>query len=313
MINNIFVVCNDKLGEFLLIIPALRALKERFPGVNITIAVDLYAAELAEAIEYVNDVIIWEKRKHPLKELFKFSSRIRGRGFDLAVIFNPTFEAHWAVFLAKIPVRVGYKRENGFLLTHRMKDLRYLTRMHGVEYNLELVGLIGAVTKDKSIALKIEDFDLLGAIKDSNIVAIHPWAKDPANQWSLSNFKELIKRLGGLNIVLIGGKEELIKNKEFFTGLDELVINFTGKTNLVQLAAILKKVNLLVTGDSGLMHMSAAVGTPVIALFGDVFEDRVVRHLKPWGEGHIVIEKAKLSDISVDEVVEKVREVYSRK
>lgn len=311
MINNIFVVCNDKFGEFLLIIPALRALKEKFPEASITIAVDLYAVDLAKAIEYINDVIIWENIKHPFKDLLRFSKQINGRCFDLAVIFNPTFEAHLAIFLAKIPMRVGYNRESGFLLTHKIKDSRYLARMHGVEYNLELVGLIGAVTSDKDLALKIEDYDLLGAIKGSNIVAIHPWAKDPANQWPLSNFKELIRRLAGVNIVVIGDKEELIKNKDFFNGLDELIINFTGKTSLIQLAALLKKVSLLVTGDSGPMHMSSVVGTPVIALFGNVFEGRVVRHCRPLGEGHIVIEKAKLSDISVDEVVEKVKEVIT--
>lgn len=151
----------------------------------------------------------------------------------------------------------------------------------------------------------------MGAIKGSNIIAIHPWAKDPANQWPLSKFRELIKRLAGVNILVVGDKEELIKNKDFFTGLDELIINFTGKTDLIQLAAILKKVNLLITGDSGPMHMSVAVGTPVIALFGNVFEDKVLRHWRPLGEKDIVIEKVNLSDISVDEVIEKVRGIIT--
>ncbi len=313
MINNIFVICNDRLGELLLTIPALRALRESFPQANITIAVDSDEADLAKTIEYVNDVLIWENKKHPHKDLVRFSEQIKGKGFDLAVVFNPTAEAHWAIFWAKIPMRAGYNKHNGFLLTHKIKDLRYSGRMHGVEYNLELVGLIGAVTQDKTISLKIEDFDLLGAIKGSSIVAIYPWANDPANQWPLSSFKELIKKLAGVNILVVGDQEDLIKNRDFFAGLEDAIINFTGKTNLIQLAAILRKVNLLVTGDSGIMHMGAAVGTTVIALFGDIFEGTEVRHLGPWGEGHIVIEKANLSDISVDEVVEKVKEVYSRK
>jgi ADP-heptose:LPS heptosyltransferase len=308
MINKIFVVCNDKFGEFLLIIPALRALKESFPQANVTIAVDTYASELVEAIEYADDLIIWENKKHPLKEVFEFSSHLKEKNFDLAIIFNPGFEVHLAVFMAKIPVRVGYNRNCGFLLTHKIKDYRYLAQMHGVEYNLELVGLIGAITKNKSLSLKIEDFDLLGAIKGSTIVAIHPWAKDQANQWPLENFRELIKKLSGVNILVVGDQEDLVKNKGFFAGLDELIINFTGKTDLIQLAAILKKVSLLITGDSGIMHMSTAVGTPVIALFGNVFEGSVLHHFKPLGERDIVIEKTNLWEISADEVISKVKE-----
>jgi heptosyltransferase-2 len=303
MINNILAIRNDRFGEFLLIIPALRALKEKYPQANITLAVDAYVAELAGIVEGVNDVIIWDNREHSYGEVFAFSRHLKGRGFDLAVIFNPSEESNQACFLAGIPMRVGYDRKWAFTLTHKIKDEKHLALKHEVEYNLDLVGLIGASTQDKSLKLNVGTSSLLGAVKESHVIAIHPWTSDPVKQWPLQRFKELIKRLAGLDIVLIGGREELEKHRDFFEGLHEITINLTGKTDLIQLAEVLKDVDLLVTGDSGPMHLAAAVGTPVVALFRNDIPGKTARRWGPWGEGHEIIEKAKLEDITVDEVI----------
>lgn len=308
VINKILVIRNDRFGEFLLIIPALRALKEKFPQAKITLAVDPGVVELAQAIEYADDVIVWENKEHSFKEIFVFSKSIGSCGFDMAVIFNPTGEAHWAVFLARIPVRVGYDRKNGFMLTHKIKDQKHLALKHEVEYNLELVGLVGAVTEKKSIVLRVPDTGVLSGLKGSFVIAVHPWTSDPVKQWPLENFKALIKRLAGFDIVVIGGKEELSKNKDFFNGLHELILNFTGKTSLIELGSILKNVNLLVSGDSGPVHLAVAVGTPVIALFRNDLAGKEPKRWGPWGEGNVIIQKTRLADISVDEVVKKIKE-----
>ena len=310
-ISNILVIRNDRFGEFLLIIPALRALKEKYPQAKITLAVDTYVADLANAVEGVNNVIIWEKREHSFREIFEFSRYIKKMCFDLVVIFNPTQESNLVCFLAKIPIRVGYDRKWGFLLTHKIKDEKHFALKHEVEYNLDLVALIGAFTSDKSLRLKITGTNSLAALKDSYVIAVHPWTSDPIKQWPLSRFKELIKRLAGLEIVIIGGQEELIKNESFFMGMHELIINFTGKTNLIELAGLLKEVKLLVSGDSGPVHLAAAVGTPVIALFRNDLPGKGAKRWGPWGEGHTVIEKNKLEEISVDEVIRAIKDNLS--
>jgi len=308
MVNNILVIRNDRFGEFLLNIPAIRALKEKFPQAKITLAVDTGVVELAQLIEFVDDVIVWENREHSFKEIFKFSRELASRDFDLAVVFNPNGESHWVIYLAKIPIRAGYDRKNGFMLTHKIKDEKYLALKHEVEYNLDLVGLVGAVTENKSIALAVPDTNFLSAVKGSAVIAIHPWTSDPVKQWPLENFKALIKRLAGFDIVVVGGKDELSQNEDFFNGLHELILNFTGKTSLVELGSILKKVNVLVSGDSGPMHLAAAVGTPVIALFRNDLPGKEPRRWGPWGEGHLVIEKPSLVDITVGEVLIKIKE-----
>jgi len=84
------------------------------------------------------------------------------------------------------------------------------------------------------------------------------------------------------------------------------------KTTLPELAALLKRGSLVVSGDSGPMHLATAVGTPVIALFRNDLPGKTAKRWGPWGKNHIVIEKSNLNNITVDEVFSKVKEVLNR-
>ena len=95
--------------------------------------------------------------------------------------------------------------------------------------------------------------------------------------------------------------EELQKGA-LFNNLNGRIKNLTGKTTLVELASILKNSKLLISGDSGPVHLACAVGTPVIALFRNDIPGKGPKRWGPWGEGNVVIEKKSLLDISVDEV-----------
>ena len=147
MIKNILVIRNDRFGEFLLNIPAMRALKEAYPQAKLILAVSSAVCELAGAVVCVDQVVVWDEVK----------GNLRKYKFDLCVVLNPTKEAHWAIFWAGIPVRVGYDRKWGFLLTHKLKDIKHLGMRHEVDCNLELVGLIGAKTFDKTLKIKVDD------------------------------------------------------------------------------------------------------------------------------------------------------------
>jgi heptosyltransferase-2 len=298
---NILIIRNDRFGEFLLNIPAFRALKQSYPDAKLTLAVGSSVKDLAECIEYADQVVVWDDN---------FKRILRKQRFDVCIISNPTKEAHWAVFWAGIPIRVGYDRKWGILLTHKMEDNKSLGLKHEVEYNLDLVSLIAAKTNDKSLSLgKLPAYsnpEYAGA------VAIHPYTSDALKQWGLKRFWELAKRISdefGLRVIIVG-KEEGLGGKEF-ENLGKNVVSLVNKTSLVELAQILKQCKLLVSCDSGPVHLAAAVGTPVIALFRNDLPGKTARRWGPWGEGHTVIEKSSLNDISVDEVAELVREQYS--
>ncbi len=303
-ISNILVIRNDRFGEFLLIIPALRALKERYPQAKITLAIDTYLMELAGLVEEADSLIAWENRKHSFKEILAFSRQIKKGSYDLAVVFNPASESNLAIFLAGVPLRIGYDRKWGFLLTHKIKDEKHLALKHEVEYNLGLVALTGAFTHNLKLGLKsAPDYLFPETLKGVNFIAIHPWTSDPVKQWPVERFKELAQRIRrelGLIVVLVGSSKDALDG-------DEGVINLANKTSLPELTALLKRASLLVSGDSGPVHLAAAVGTPVVALFRNDLPGKAAKRWGPWGEGHIIIEKDKLEDISVDEVLNAVR------
>lgn len=308
-VRNILVIRNDRFGEFLLNIPALRALRETYADARITLIVNPYVSELAKKLPFIDEVI--EEELISLK-------RLRAKRYDMAVMLVPSKEFNILTYLAGIPVRVGYARKWGFLLTHKIADKKHLGEKHEVEYNLELVGLVGANTKDKSLFLPVEDSCLDGLARDfhlqdfNNLIALHPWTSDPVKQWPLENFCELARRLLdelGVKIAVVGGQSEFNKSQELFRNFDSNLLNLTGKTTLNQLAALLKKCRLLISGDSGPVHLACSVGTPVLALFKNDIPGKSSRRWGPWGRGNAVIEKNSLSDISAQEVFDKVREV----
>ncbi|MEI6631736.1 MAG: glycosyltransferase family 9 protein [bacterium] len=314
-VNNILCFRNDRFGEFLLNIPAFGALKKSYPGSKLTLIVDPYVRELAGCIDCVDDIILWENKKHSVFEIIRLSSRLKAKKFSLSVAFNPSKEFNIASFLSGIPLRLGYDHKLGFLLTHRLKDKKYLGERHEIEYNLELAGLAGAITEDKELSLPIDShladdlFKDLSLGSSDNLLALHPWTSDPLKQWPVDSFSSLAGQLLSdkrLSIVVIGGREEYPKSLEFCRGLK--VNNLVGKTSLVQLAALLKRSRLLISGDSGPIHLAACVGTPVIAIFRNDLPGKSPRRWGPWGQGHIVIEKNNLREISVEEVLNKARE-----
>ena len=245
----------------------------------------------------MDQVLIWEQIKRDLRKHI----------FDLAVVLNPTKEAHQSIFLAGIPARVGYDRKWGFLLTHKLKDTKHQGNRHEVDCNLELTGLLGAGTQNKALAIKV-DTNLYKHFVNQKIVVIHPFTSDSVKQWPIERFMELAQQLRAqldLKVMLVGLSQEPLE-------INDNIINMVNKTSLPELAALLKRCSLLISGDSGPMHLAASVGIPVVALFRNDLPGKTAKRWGPWGSGHVVIEKSNLNDITVDEVFNKVKEVLPR-
>ena len=321
--KKILVVRNDRFGEFLLNIPAFRALKETFSRVWLTLVINSSLKELAGRVEYADELIIWENKKHSLKEILRFSKVLRQKKYDACLILNPSKEFNLISFLAGIPVRVGYDRKWGFLLTKKIKDTKHIGDRHEVDCNLELVGLVGAKTNDKSLSIKVEEGSF-PELTEGVIVAIHPFTSDPVKVWPIERFQQLAQRLSkeaGVKVLIVGLDFRLRGNdlegcgndKEKFENLGNNVINLINKTSLIELAQILKICNLLVSCDSGPVHLACAVGTPVLALFRNDLPGKTAKRWGPWLSDARVIERSSLSDISVDEALLKINEILKKK
>lgn len=320
-IKKILAVRNDRFGEFLLIIPALRALKEKYPQARITLVVDPYVKELAECITDKDEVITWDNRRHKFGEILRFSTELRSGKFDLCVIFNPSKEFNIISFLAGIPIRLGYARKLGILLTRKTKDEKYLGLKHEIEYNLDLVSLVGAGTKDKRLSLEIDDDIINNLCKESGIkwsdklVAVHPLTSDPIKQWPKHYFVQLIKRLTmelDVKVVIIGATEEVSMQDGFISDVDASLVNIINKTNLRELAAVLKRCRLLISGDSGPVHLASCVGIPTVAIFRSDLPGKSAVRWGPVSKGSTVIQKPNISDILIDEVFDRAKEVLER-
>lgn len=320
-VKNILAVRNDRFGEFLLNIPGFRALKRDFAGSRVTLAVHPYVHDLARCIEEVDDIMTWENRKHGFLQIFKFAGELKNKDFDLAVIFNPSKEMNIISFLAGIPKRCGYDRKWGFLLTHKMEDKKHLGQFHEIEYNLQLAALAGAKTEDKNLSLKIDDgiidtlLDEFGLRENHDLVAVHPWTSDSFKQWPAENFARLAKRLEKelkKTVLIIGGSQELEKSMMVFNPWISRSVNLTGKTSLIQLAALLKRCRLLISCDSGPVHLASCVDTPALVLFRTDVPGKSSLRWGPVSRGSAVIEKNTLFDIAVEEVFDKAKRMLER-
>lgn len=309
----------------MLTIPAFFILKQNYPETKLDLVVNESVRQIASRIPFVDKLIVWENRKHRLVEILKFSKELKRGHYDLSVIFNPSREVNIISFLAGIPLRAGYDRKWGFLLNRKIKDSKEQGLRHEVDYNLELLNRIG-IEVNSSVArfpleIKNEDFAderLTGlGISDNNFIAIHPWSSNPEKELKPDKFRQLCARLSretayglGLSaykIVLIGGYEEAARVGEFSQGLP--VINLTGKTSLIELAGLLKRSRLLVTVDSGPMHLAAVLGTPVVALFRKDPPAVRARRWGPAGKNNLVIENDSIAGIKVDEVLDGVKKI----
>ncbi|MFH0790742.1 MAG: glycosyltransferase family 9 protein [Candidatus Omnitrophota bacterium] len=316
--KNILALRNDRFGEFLLNIPAFKALKQTYPEARLTVVVNPYVQEIAQCLDCIDEVIPWENKKHTLREIIRFSSQLRKERFDTCIILNPSKEFNIVGFLSGIPVRVGYDHKWAFLLTHKTPDKKYLGDKHEVEYNLDLAGVIGAKlrtgSKDKNLSLNIPD-DIInkfpGVTDLRNSVVIHPFTSDMIKQWPIERFCRLAQKLIqalNLNVILIGGKEELARlDKDIFNNFKHPnLINLIGQTSLKELTVLLKKSRLLVSADSGPIHLASCVETPVIAIFRNDIPAKRAKRWGPLSKNSYVLEKNNLSDISVDDVFDKV-------
>ncbi|MFH0753398.1 MAG: glycosyltransferase family 9 protein [Candidatus Omnitrophota bacterium] len=316
--KKILAIRNDRFGEFLLNIPVFRAIKETFPQDQLHVVVSPAVEELARAVSFIDRVLVRPFGRLPWWEELAFIARIRHEKYAMALVLNPSREVHHVVFWAGIPVRAGYARKHHFLLTRTIKDQKHVGLRHEVEHNLELAGLLGAVTENKTLALNIPPDTKEAVIKKFEVdpremvMAVHPWTSDPIKQWPLARFGELVEGLSAdfPGRILIIGKPEDWHADIVFSGKN--VLDLRGQTTLMEAAALLGYCRCLVSCDSGPVHLAACVGTPVVALFRNDMPGKNPERWGPWGQGHRVIQQAGMDKISVDEVWGVVNQIMGR-
>ena len=314
-INRLAGIRTDRLGDVLMNLPALRALDQRFPHAALTVIVRPPLDELLRGQPGLDAVVPYDPAyDHGWLGTVRWAFALRRHRFDAVIVLNPTTRAHIATWLAGIPIRVGYARKGDWALTDTTPDRKAEGSRHETEYNLELAAVLGATTRDRIPRLIVADSDqrtirqLLeeaGLPATTALIALHPWTSDPAKQWPLPLMAELIDALAAdesRGLLLIGGPEEEERARHFLAGVRAPIVSFAGRLSLRQLAALLQQCRVLVSNDSGPVHVAAAVGTPTVTLFTGQRPAATPRRWGPVGPGHLTL-VSRHPEIPVDEVL----------
>lgn len=280
-IQRILVVSCTAIGDTLLSTPALRSLRETYPKARITLLINSAYMELFRDQPQINDLIPYPggwRRFLPL------AGHLRARKFDLACILHgnepqatPLAWLSGARFIFKLPNTSRFR----FLLTNAEPVLTWDDFEHGIDQRLAVAKLAGARSTDRRMELLIdaaerrEAASLLGnhgITADAPLIAFQAGASTASRRWAPSRFIALGQRLlaehPDIRIVLTGSPAERPLTDAIATGIgDARAWSAAGKIPLPVLPALLEHCALMVTGDTGPMHLAITIGTPVVALF----------------------------------------------
>jgi len=300
VMSRFLVVRTDRIGDVLLSTLVLEALRLKYPEAHIAMLVSKGSKEVVDGNPFLNEVLVDEGEKAS-----KLAKRLKAKRFDTAVVLHPTPRLAWVLSRAKIPIRVGTGyRGYSFLFTKRVYEHRKTAERHEMEYNLSLAEALGAKLEnpEPKIYLSSQDRDWAkkrlaqaGVREGEKLVGIHPGSGGTARDWKPERFGELgerIQRELGAKVVVTGVKGERMLAEAVASKMSQSPVIIIGETSLKQLTAILEKESVFVSNSTGPMHLAAAAGTSVVAMFPPI-RDCSPRRWGPWGKGH----KAILPDV----------------
>lgn len=302
--SKILIRVPNWLGDTMMSTPTVLAVRKMFPKAKLSILAKPVFTTFWREYPGVDEVIGLEKG---LGGFWEIVSTLKQKQFDAALIMPTSLSSAFLAFAAGVPIRIGWGGEaREIFLTHvvarpqpRQKHLvwEYLelaqkgleTKVSGSSFQLH-----GPITQEAVRGLRQVWLDT-GVPAQKAFIALAPGATyGPAKRWPLPYWQELMKRLLGErkeSLLILGGMEEEAYLRPLMEGIDpknaSRVHLLAGRTTTTILAAMLSKCKLMVTNDSGPMHVTAAVGTPTVAIFGSSSPTWT----RPFGLGHEVIYK----------------------
>lgn len=289
--QRILCVRLDNMGDVLMSTPAMQALKEAAPDRHLTLLTSGSGAVLADHLPMVDTVMSWEapwvKGRGTGSSVMPMAQRLMEGQFDAAVIFTvysqSPLPAAMLCTMAGIPLRLAHCRENPYqLLSHWVPETEPHQQVrHEVQRQLDLVAAVGASTADPGMRFRLQPHDrraiarrlegLRAVDAPARCVVMHAGATAPSRRWPAERFAEVARMLASDDdalVLLTGGQAEVDEIRALCALADHpRVINVAGELTLGQLAALIDEADLLVSNNSGPVHLAAALGTPVVDLY----------------------------------------------
>ena len=337
-IRNILVVSSTAIGDTLLSTPAIRAIRKRYPRAYIVALFNKANMELFANNPYIDRVVPYYGG---YKRFFATARALKSAKPDIAFILHgnepqatPLCYLSGARFIFKLPNNSRFN----FLLSNRTPIVEWKELVHGIQARLRCAGLAGCATNDVRMELFVDkaDTDAVnvflaanGIGKETVAVGFQPGASTISRQWFPDRFIEVGKRLVAsmpdVKIVLTGSDAETALCEQIAAGIGDNAIATAGRLPLKQLPPLIRRLQCLVTGDTGPMHIAITAGTPVVALYAVADPARSGPLYDK--ERHIVIQKPRTCEpcvskrckyqecmeaITIDEVEAAIKTIVNR-
>lgn len=302
-IERVLIRGTNWIGDVVMTLPALAAIRRRWPGARLFVLAKRWVAELYRLSPDVDEVILFEEpgRHAGIGGKWRLAAELRRYRFDCAILLQNAIEAAIIARLAGIPHRAGYSADGrGFLLTHSVRRTPAIRRVHQIDYYLRMVEALGCLPAERTVHLRpaadhdrVSDklFDEYGIRAGHPLIGLAPGAAyGPAKKWFPDRFASVVDRLiddTGGQAILFGSEGDRESAAEVRKNARHPLFDISGRTNLREAIALISRCDLFISNDTGLMHVAGALGVPMVAIFGSTNPVTT----SPVGESSVVIHR----------------------
>jgi len=281
-LKNILICRTDAIGDALLTLPVAVALKRACPQARVVFLASAYAAEILEGQPGLDEVWTYAPQgEHRGGEgLKKIITRVRGGNFDTALLVFPDRRISWALWRSGVPLRVGTgRRWWSWLYSRRIAVSRAQGNRHEAEFNLDLVRALGFPAELTPPHLRLwpeaerwaQDYlKAHGFRSGEQLLIVHPGGRGSAANWPLERYRALVQQLvrwPQTRVLLTGSEKEQALLAAVAQGCSPLPGVLQERVSLKQLAALLAQARVVVSGNTGPMHMASLLGIPTVSFF----------------------------------------------
>jgi len=304
--KRILITRTDRIGDVVLSLPAIKAARLVFPSAHIAVMVQPRIPDILKGNPYIDEIIVYDKKKlhKGIFRTFDFIKWLKLKRFDTVLILHSTKRINLMCFLAGIPRRIGYARGKAdFFLTDKIEYTKKFGEKHEAEYSLDILRYLGIDAEfsnpfiyvqkkdEKRIDEILRDF---GIMEGCRFIVLHPGASCRSKMWPLENFAKLGDMLmenSGVKVMLNLAPEQANLGEKVRALMKNKPVEFYEPTTIGELAALFKRAGLLISNDSGPVHVAAAVRSSVISIFGRNQKGLSPVRWRPLGDKAIAIHK----------------------
>ena len=280
-LQKILIRGTNWIGDAIMTLPAVSSVRAAYPGAHLAILAKRPVTEIYRLFSAANEIIPYDAKFDTPLGVFRLANALRKRKFNAAVLLQNAIEAAIVSTAAGIRIRAGYNADGrGFLLTHPVRRTEEIFKVHQIDYYLEMVKSLGCAPVDRAMHLETlispaaaqEVADKYLPDEDRGFIGLAPGAAyGPAKRWLPERFAAVADRLGAdLNAqaILFGSRADRETTDEVQKHANRAMVNLAGSSSLRETIYLISRCRVFVSNDSGLMHVAAAAGTRVHALYG---------------------------------------------